>query len=60
MEYVCKKTNELTEDELRQITDLFNLIFEKDVTTDFMLSQYVNNPFCFAYHSIAKDQCWNI
>jgi hypothetical protein len=51
MEYICKKTNELTEDELRQITDLFNLIFEKDATPDFMLSQYVNNPFGFAYHS---------
>ena len=56
MEYVCKKTNELSEDELRQITDLFNLVFEKEVTPDFMLSQYVNNPFGFAYHSIAMDE----
>ena len=55
MEYLCKKTNELTEEELRQIADLFNRVFEKDVTTDFMVSQYINNPFGFAYHSIAKD-----
>ena len=56
MEYICKKTNELSSEELSQITSLFNQIFEKDVTTDFMLSQYVNNPFGFAYHSIAKDE----
>lgn len=55
MEYLCKKTNELTAEELRQITALFNKIFEKDVTTDFMLSQYVNNPFGYAYHSIATE-----
>lgn len=56
MEYICKKTNELTTEELDQITSLFNQIFEKEATPDFMLSQYVNNPFGFAYHSIAKDE----
>lgn len=55
MEYFCKKTNELTSEELSQITILFNQIFEKNVTPDFMLSQYVNNPFGFAFHSIAKE-----
>lgn len=55
MKYICKKTNELTAEELSQITTLFNQIFEKNVTSDFMISQYVNNPFGFAYHSIAKE-----
>ena len=55
MEYICKKTSELTTEELKQITNLFNKVFKKNATPEFMRSQYVNNPFGFAYHSIAVD-----
>lgn len=56
MEYICKKTNELTSEELRQITALFNEVFERNATVEFIKSQYVNNPFGFAFHSIAIDE----
>lgn len=56
MEYNFKKTNELSEKELRQITDLFNEVFKKEASPEFMISQYVNNPFGYSYHIIAEDE----
>ena len=55
MEFFCKKTFELSEIELQQVTDLFNRVFEKDATPAFMKSQYVNNPLGFSYHSVMTD-----
>lgn len=55
MEYICKKTDELTAEEQIQITSLFNIIFDRAVSADFLFQEYTNNPFGFSYHSIAKD-----
>lgn len=55
MEYICKKTSELTEDELRQIADMFSRIMDRDADADFMRSQYQNNPFGYSYHSLAIE-----
>lgn len=55
MEYICKKTNELTKDELGQIAALWSEVFEKEASDEFMRSQYVNNPFGYSYHSMAID-----
>ena len=56
MDFFCKKTNELSSEELLQITDFFNEIMEKSATKEFMLGLYVNNPFGFSYHSIMTDK----
>jgi len=55
MEFFCKKTNELSPEELQQITELYNEVMKKNVNKEFMLNQYVNNPFGFSYHSIVTD-----
>lgn len=54
-EFIFRKTSELGEDEIAQITMLFNTVFEKDRTPDNMLHQYVNNPLGFSYHSLIVD-----
>lgn len=54
-EFIFRKTSELDEDDIAQITMLFNTVFDKDRTPDNMLHQYVNNPLGFSYHSLIVD-----
>ena len=56
MDFICKKTYELTEREFEQVTSLFNRVFIKDATPAFMKSQYVNNPLGYSYHSMMLDE----
>ena len=55
MEFIVKKTNELTEDEIQQITSLFEQIFEKQRSRQEFLNQALNNPLGYSYHSIMMD-----
>lgn len=55
MEFIVKKTNELTEDEIQQITSLFEQIFEKQRSRQEFLNQSLNNPLGYSYHSIMMD-----
>lgn len=55
MEYLTKKTNELTQDELDGILFLFNDIFEKERSLSIMLNQYNNNVLGYSFHTVVKD-----
>lgn len=55
MEFICKTTRELGQEELIQITSLYNRVFKTNHTLEEMLGRYVNNPLGFAYHSMMID-----
>ena len=56
MDFFVKKTNELTEQELQQLLDLFNKVFECDRSMDVMLRQYTQNVMGWSYHSFFVDE----
>lgn len=56
MEFIVKRTNECSREELNQINDLFNTIFERERPLDVMLNQYTQNPLGYSYHSLIVDQ----
>jgi hypothetical protein len=55
MEFIVKKTSELTEDEQTGILVLFNTIFEKDRSLEQFKNQFLNNPLGYSYHSMIID-----
>lgn len=55
MEVVFKHTNQLSRQELSQISALFETVFEKPRPIDLLLRQYVNNPIGYSYHSLLID-----
>lgn len=55
MEYITKRTNELTPSELEGILLLFNEIFEKERTLIVLLNQYKNNVLGYSFHTIVKE-----
>lgn len=52
MDFVVKKTFELSEEEISQIIDLFERVFEKPRSKEVFLNQSIQNPFGFSYHSL--------
>lgn len=56
MNFIFKKTYELTEQELSEICVLFERVFDKQRTVEELLRQYVNNPLGYSYMSIMKDE----
>jgi len=56
MEYIPKKTTEITDDEKWELLSLFNSIFDKNRTIEVFLNQYVNNILGYSYHILAKDK----
>lgn len=54
MEFIVKKTTELTLDEKEQILSLFNEVFEKERTITEFDNQYLNNPIGYSFHSLMK------
>jgi hypothetical protein len=56
MEFVCKKTTGLSDGELRQITELFEAIFGKERSVEFILRQYRNNVLGYSWHSMIVDK----
>lgn len=56
MEFVVKRTTECSHEELEQMIELFNTVFERDRTLDIMLNQYTQNPLGYSYHSLIIDE----
>ena len=52
MEFVVKRTCDLSEIEIQQINNLFEKVFEKKRTEREFLNQSVNNPIGYSYHSM--------
>jgi hypothetical protein len=55
MEFIVKKTTELTEDEQMGILSLFNTIFEKNRPLTHFQNQFLNNPLGYSFHSMIID-----
>lgn len=55
MEIVAKKTTELTDKELQDISALFVEVFEKERDAEFSKRQYMNNPFGTSYHAMMYE-----
>ena len=56
MEFVIKKTTELTESERQSLLDCFNEVFEKNRTMEEMCNQYLNTPMGYCIHSLCIDE----
>ena len=56
MEFIVKKTTELTEEEKIQILDLFDEVFGKKRTRTEFDNQYLNNPLGYSFHSLMKNE----
>jgi hypothetical protein len=55
MEFIVKKTTELTDTEQEEILLLFNTIFEQERTLEQFKNQFLNNPLGYSYHSMMID-----
>lgn len=56
MEFTCKKTPELSGNEWRQISALFESVFGKERSVDAFIRQYANNVLGYSYHSMIVDE----
>jgi len=56
MEFVVKKTTELSITEQTEILSLFNTVFEKNRTIEHFQNQFLNNPLGFSYHSMIIEK----
>ena len=56
MEYKCKTTQELNDEEFAQITDMFNRIMDREADVEFMRKQYSDNPFGYSYHVLLYEE----
>lgn len=55
MKFIVKKTNELSQNELAQLSSLFEVVFGKKRTVEMLLNQYVYNVLGYSYHSMIID-----
>lgn len=55
MDFVFKRTNELSTQEIEGIAALFEAVFGKQRSVETHLAQFVNNPLGYSYHSFIKD-----
>lgn len=55
MEVTVKKSTELSEEEFRQISDLFEKVFEKPRSVELLHRQYEQNPFGYAWLSMLVE-----
>lgn len=55
MEFLIKKTSELTEEEKLSFLDCFIEVFEQNRTLDEMYNQYINTPMGYCIHSLCFD-----
>lgn len=55
MEVLVKKSSELSQEEFKQIADLFETVFEKPRSVDLLHRQYEQNPFGYAWMSMLID-----
>jgi hypothetical protein len=52
MQYLGKTTNDLTEKEFSELSDLFNHVFHKDISSAFLKRKYSSPLFEFSYHGL--------
>jgi hypothetical protein len=52
MEFIVKRTIDLTDIEQTEIRALFEVIFNKDRPLEYFRNQFVNNPLGYSYHSM--------
>lgn len=58
VQFVCKRTNELSENEIKQIIDLYNRVFSKTRNTEEFKSVYFNTEKGYSYHALGVvDNC---
>lgn len=55
MEFLTKKTFELSGSEKKGIVELFNEIFDKDRSVEFQINNYTQNALGYSYHTFVKD-----
>ena len=55
MEFVNKKTTELSQKELNDISVLFENVFEQERSAEVFKNQYVNNAFGTSYHTLMYE-----
>ena len=55
MEFIVKKTNELTPEERHGINELFSRVFNKARSDREFLNQSIQNPLGYSYHSMMMD-----
>lgn len=56
MDFVIKKTTELTEEEKESLLDCFIEVFNHKRTLDEMCNQYINTPMGYSVHSLCFDE----
>lgn len=56
MDFVVKKTTELTEKEKSSLLDCFIEVFDRERTLKEMLNQYLNTPMGYSIHSLCIDE----
>lgn len=52
MNFFVKKTSEFTHEELVEMNNLFNEVFDKNRSLEDMVNLYTKNPLGYSYHSI--------
>lgn len=55
MNFVVRKTKELSESEQYEILAVFNIVFEKDRTIEHFRKQFFNTVLGYSYHSLLYD-----
>ena len=56
MDFIVKKTTELSEIERQGLLDCFNDVFERERSLEEMLNQYLNTPMGYCIHSLCIDE----
>jgi len=56
MEFITKTTTELSTEELRQLKELFEEVFERPSSIEGFINNYTNNDLGYSFHTlIIKD-----
>ena len=55
MQFVTKKTIDLTKEEKQGLVELFNVVFDRTRTVEEFDRQFLNNPKGYSYHTYAED-----
>ena len=55
MDFITKKTTELTENELLQLKNLFEVVFERPSSVEDFLKSYTSNYLGYSFHTLIKN-----
>jgi len=56
MEFIVKKTIDLTDSEKKSLLDCFKEVFERERSMEEMCNQYLNTPMGYCVHSLCVDE----